>query len=319
VRWWSPAPRRCCSVRSETRPLDLVGAVATIEERVEALLADDDRRRRLSVRLRRHVHGRLATRLGLIAMVDALGIDSAPSERISVLLATRRPDRLRQVVADLAAQRHPDVELIVLPHGRDDVPDGLPGVARVQPVGADRPLGAVLNVGLDLATGPYVAKVDDDDRYGPHHLGDQLLAVHHSGAQLVGRRIHGVYDESADQTVHPAPGGEERFEDHLPGGTLLLPTDVLRQVRWRHVPRAVDTELVRAVHLAGGQRVLGPPVRLRAGPARRSPLRPRGGLGRRPDVRLRRRPARRVTGRFVARRPVRRVTSRVRSDGWAAA
>jgi hypothetical protein len=27
---------------------------------------------------------------------------------------------------------------------------------------------------------------------------------------------------------------------------------VLRAVRWRHVPSGVDTELVRAVHLAGG-------------------------------------------------------------------
>lgn len=231
---------------------DLVGSADTIEERVQALLADDDRRRRLSVRLRRHVHGHLATRSALLAVVEALGIDQPPSERISVLLATRRPDRLRQVVADLAAQRAAEVELIVLPHGQHDLPDDLPGVTRVQPVGADRPLGAVLNAGLDLATGAYVAKVDDDDRYGLHHLRDQVLAVHHSGADLVGRRVHGVYDESRDQTVRPAPGGEERYEDHLPGGTLLAPTDVLRSVRWRHVPRAVDTELVRSVHLAGG-------------------------------------------------------------------
>jgi len=28
--------------------------------------------------------------------------------------------------------------------------------------------------------------------------------------------------------------------------------DVLRALRWRHVPNAVDTELVRAIHLAGG-------------------------------------------------------------------
>lgn len=242
------------SLADALAPLDgeVVGDTADLDDRAAALLADDDRRRRTSVRLRRHVHSRHATRVRLVELVTALQLDDRPSERVSVLLATRRPDRLGQVADDLASQAHGDVEVLVLPHGDVAVPEGLPGVDRVERVAADRPLGAVLNVGLDLATGGYVAKVDDDDRYGPHHLGDQLLALHHAGAEVVGRRTHGVYDETADVSIHPPPGGEERYEDHLPGGTLLLPADVLRGVRWRHVPSAVDTELVRAVHLAGG-------------------------------------------------------------------
>lgn len=236
---------------------EVVGPSDTVEQRAGELLADDDRRRRSSVRLRRHVHRYLSTRERLIALVEALHLDVRPSERISVLLATRRPERVPQVMADLAAQRHLDVEVIVLPHGDASLPEGLSGIARVQRVPAERPLGAVLNVGLDLASGRYVAKVDDDDRYGADHLGDQLLALHHSGADVVGRRVHGVHDEAAGVTITPPPGGDERFEDHLPGGTLLLPAGVLRELRWRHVPRAVDTELIRAVHLAGGSAYSG--------------------------------------------------------------
>lgn len=245
-----PDPR----LRDALAPLDteVVGSTASIEQRTAALLADDAMRRRLSVRLRRHVHTRLSTREQLIALVDALHLDDRPSERISVLLATRRADRVQQVLQDLDAQRHPDVEVVLLPHGEAPLPDHVPAGTKVQRVPAERPLGAVLNVGLDLATGAHVAKVDDDDRYGTDHLGDQVLAVHHSGAELVGRRRHGVYDEAADVTIVPLPGGEERFEDHLPGGTLLAPAAVMRALRWRHVARAVDTELVRAVHLAGG-------------------------------------------------------------------
>lgn len=245
-------------LRSALAPLDaeVVGPADLLEARAEALLADDDLRRRTSVRLRHHIHARLSTRVALIALVEALHLDDRPSERISVLLATRRPERLGQVLADLAAQRHADLEVIVLPHGDAPLPTGfsevLPGELRVERVAAERPLGAVLNVGLDLATGCYVAKVDDDDRYGSEHLADQLLALHHSGADLVGKRVHAVYDEAADATFVPPPGGEERHEDHLPGATLLLPADLLRSVRWRHVPRAVDTELIRAIHLAGG-------------------------------------------------------------------
>lgn len=220
--------------------------------RAGLLLSDDDLRHRVSVRLRRVIHRRCSTRRAVLSLVAALGWDDPPSERISVLLPTRRPDRLAQVLEDLAGQRHPDVELILLVHGDGPVPEPLPPTAHVRRVPADRPLGAVLAAGLEVISGAYAAKVDDDDRYGGDHLGDLVLALQTSGADLVGRRTHGVYLEEHDRTIHPPPGGEERFEDHLPGGTLLLPADVLRAVRWRHVPRAVDTELVRAVHLAGG-------------------------------------------------------------------
>lgn len=230
----------------------LVDAPASIPRQVARLQADHDLRQRVSVRLRRHIQRHHSTRTALVALVSRLGLDAPPPERISVLLPTRRPDRLEQVVRDIAAQREVDVELLLLPHGDAPIPERLPGVTRVERVDGSRPLGAVLNAGLDLATGAYCAKVDDDDRYGRDHLGDQLLAMHYTGADLLGRRVHGVYDERRDVTHQPSPQGEETFEDHLPGGTLLLPMTTMRTVRWRNVPKGVDRELVRAVHLEGG-------------------------------------------------------------------
>jgi hypothetical protein len=230
----------------------VVGPADTVFERAATLVDDSGLRRRVSVRLRRRVHAHHTTWRRLVDLASRLGFADPPSTRISVLLPTRRPDRVGQVLADLAAQHHPDVELVLLPHGDARLPDGLPPGTIVQRVPAHRPLGAVLDAGIDVATGAYVAKMDDDDRYGTDHLGDQLLAWRYSGATLVGRRVHGVHDEETDRTIHPPPGGEERWEDHLPGGTLLLAADDLRRLRWRHVPDAVDTELVRAVHLEGG-------------------------------------------------------------------
>lgn len=227
-------------------PTDLATRAAT-------LLGDDELRHRVSVRLRRHVQRHCSTRLALERIVVALDRDRPPSRRISVLLATRRPDRVGQVLADLTAQHHDDLEVVLLPHGDAPLPEAVaaPGL-RVQRVPAERPLGAVLDVGLELVTGAYVAKVDDDDRYGSDHLADLVGALEVSGAAIVGRRSHGVYLEDQDRTIRPGPGSEERYENHLPGGTLLLPADTLRATRWRHVPNAVDTELIRSIHLAGG-------------------------------------------------------------------
>lgn len=230
-------------------------ARAGITARVEALLADDDARRRLSVRLRRHVHTARSTQAAVVDLVTALERFPAPDTSITALLATRRPARLPQVLSDLERQHHDDVEVVVLLHTDEAVPDRLLDrrcVRVVERVPPQRPLGAVLDHGLAHARGHAIAKVDDDDRYGPDHLGDLLLSLQVSGAEVVGRRVHGVFLEDGAVTLHPPPGGEERFEDHLPGATMLVRGAVLRTLRWRHVATGVDTELVRAVHLAGG-------------------------------------------------------------------
>lgn len=248
------------------RALLLVDGPAAIPASAAALLTDEDRRRRCSVRVRRHLHDRWSTRTLVQRIVTSLGIDEPEPTTVSVLLATRRPDRLPQVLADLTAQRHRSLELILLLHGRQQAPEGLLEAFRasdrgrrvvVESVDAARPLGGVLNAGLDLATGRYIAKMDDDDRYGPDHLGDLLRSLWYSGASVAGRRVHGIFHEDASVTVHPPSGGEERMDHHLPGATLLVPAPVLRRVRWRHVPNGVDTELLRSIHLDGGHAYSG--------------------------------------------------------------
>ncbi|MFA9429697.1 hypothetical protein [Egicoccus sp. AB-alg2] len=226
---------------------------AAVDARVAALREDGDALAALSVRLRRHVlrtHGRAAR---LDEVVEALGLDVPPRRRVSLLLATRRPELLHQVTADLARQTQEDLELVLAVHGDEPVPDRLALTpAAVVQVGAERPLGAVLNAALDASTGGLVAKIDDDDRYGRHHLDDLVLALDYSGAEVVGKRRHAVHDVAAGTLRVQSGQHEERWEDHLPGATMLVRGEVLRALRWRLVPNAVDTELVRAVHLAGG-------------------------------------------------------------------
>jgi hypothetical protein len=221
--------------------------------RIAELHADLDARDALSVRLRRHVltHHSRAARCAPI--VEALDLGPAPPRTIALLLATRRPDLLPAVCEDLARQHRDDLELLIAVHGDAAPPDRLAvAPAAVVHVPAARPLGEVLNALLDRTAAPLIAKIDDDDRYGPNHLVDLEVAMAYSGAELVGKRRHGVHDVTASTISMPDGPAEERWEDHLPGATMLVRGEVLRTVRWRHVPSGVDTELVRAVHLAGG-------------------------------------------------------------------
>lgn len=235
----------------------VVGSADGLLERRDVAFAKLGWRDDVSVRLRRRIYRNATTYGAAATLVNHLSLADPVDERVSVLLATRRGgERLRQVLQDLANQTYQPAEVVVIAHGDVDlsgVGDGRshPKIRRVQ-VDSTRSFGAVLNAGLQGVTTPLVAKMDDDDRYGPYHLEGLVHAMRYSGASIVGRRAHAVYDEIRDVTITPRRDNEERFEDHLPGGTLLTTAGWLKDLKFRHVSHAVDTELLKMVHARGG-------------------------------------------------------------------
>lgn len=178
--------------------------------------------------------------------------------RVSVVLATRRPDKLQGAVAQIARQSWPDVEIVLALHGFEvtrqelDVLEAYGRPVVVRQVPADRLLGEVLNAGVQAASGELIAKMDDDDWYGTNHLLDLVLARDHSGAALVGSQVEFVYLEDLDLVTRRPPEGEQ-YSDHVAGGTMLISAADLRELGgWRPVHRAVDRCLLQAVTSAGG-------------------------------------------------------------------
>lgn len=207
-----------------------------------------------SVRQRRAAigeHGRLGGRL------------VPPSrESVSVVLATRRPELLPHALAQVASQTHRRLELVLGLHGdgfdrpRVDrlVAEALPHIhCEVVVAPARVRFGAVLARATRAASGRLVAKFDDDDRYGPDHVADLVLARRYSGADVVGKSFEYIHFPDLDVTVqrpiHPA----EAYTRFVAGGTLLVAADDLAAVGgWRPVRRGVDRALLDAVRAAGG-------------------------------------------------------------------
>lgn len=212
-----------------------------------------------SIDLRRTALDRYSPKPAWNILLDQLGKPLLPLPSVSVVLATRRPEKLASALGQLARQSWEALEAVVVLHGFDaDLPqvrralEDYPGELQLRSVPAEMIFGDVLNAGVRAASGEFICKMDDDDWYGPHHVRDLVHAKDFSGAVLVGAQVEFVYLESLDITTRRPPLGEQ-YSDHVAGGTMMLGRDELRQLGgWRPVHRAVDRCLLEAVKAAGG-------------------------------------------------------------------
>ncbi|OPG10885.1 glycosyltransferase family 2 protein [Microbispora sp. GKU 823] len=232
------------------------GLAAALAAVTGEALASDLRREELSIRLRRAAlreHGAAARWRGLAL---AAGLPVPPHPRVSILLCTRRPEMVPFAVEQMERQRGVTAELIVGLHGFTAREAAIPRTrlpVTVIEASAATPFGEVLNRMAAVASGSYLAKVDDDDWYGPDHLADLLLARRYSGADLVGSAAEFVYLEPLDVTIRRCIG-TERFAPLVAGGTMLVTRAAFEAAGgFRPLARTVDGQLLQAVEAVGGR------------------------------------------------------------------
>jgi len=192
----------------------------------------------------------------LMDLAGVAGRDPKPS--ITAVLVSHRPGDLERVVASLLEQTHRPLELVVAVHGAEPTPAiermlaGADVPAEVFSFDRELTLGECLNRAAEHTTSPLLAKIDDDDHYGPAHLEDSFHALSYSGADIVGKGAHYTYLAEVDETFLRHPGTEESFIDGSPNGaTLVFRREVWDRVGFPHRPRHVDTGFLRAARSIG--------------------------------------------------------------------
>lgn len=183
-----------------------------------------------------------------------------PRPTVTALVSTNRPHQLDHVLSVLGAQEDVDLQVALLTHGFEVDDADLRARAKAAGVGmvelltapSDVPLGACLNLLLEAADGDVVAKIDDDDLYGPQYLSDQLYALAYSGADVVGKQAHYMYLEGVDATILRFADREHRYTDRVMGPTIVAARETAAGVRFRPLPRGEDTAFLEDLTQAGG-------------------------------------------------------------------
>ncbi len=244
---------------THARAVTVVETSDLAEQELLALGAHAElRRRRAQVGVREVLSEHTST-AAVDAVLSRLGIAEPRRRRpVSAIVPTMRPSQIGHVLEFVARQSHEQVQLVLVTHGFDADADV---TSRATDLGVDlavvaaapeMTLGAVMNLGVDVADGEYVAKMDDDNHYGPHYLRDLLATFDFSGAQVAGKWAHLTHLESSGATFLRFPHAENTLTRLVQGGTLVLPRQVASDLRFENLPRRVDTTFLDKVAAAGG-------------------------------------------------------------------
>ncbi|HSM94734.1 MAG TPA: glycosyltransferase family 2 protein [Rhizomicrobium sp.] len=175
-----------------------------------------------------------------------------------------RADVLEQAIRSVLAQACQDFEIIVVDDGSSDHPEQVVeaiGDPRIRVVRKENGGGAsARNRGFDEARGRFVALLDSDDHFLPHHLENMRLLLENTQntvgyARMVVDRGNGVTLLKPPRAIRPG----EHMATYLlcdrgfvPTITVALPADIARKVRYGGEWRvAEDTDFAIRLFLAG--------------------------------------------------------------------
>lgn len=236
-------------------PIDEVAQPETREDAewtLRALVRSKELRDRMVHKAQRRIWEEHTYTHRAMTVMDALDIGySSPFPRsVSAVVSTNRPDHLDHILDTHARQTHEERELVLVAHGFD-VPPGFSERARaagvehleVVPVDAEHSLGTCLNRGIAAASGEVIAKMDDDDIYGDHYLGDQLAALRYSNADLVGKQAHYLHLQRRDVVICRFPEREHRYTDLVMGPTLMARKETFSEFPFAERTLGEDTDL----------------------------------------------------------------------------
>ena len=187
--------------------------------------------------------------------------------KVSVLVSTLRSDDLTALLKQLYTQSLPGFELILGLHTIDLVAEHKVLIAKlkkrnvttvVKKFDSSFNLGSILTTLAKDSTGEFMAKMDDDDYYGPEHLRDLVDAAIATNADVVGRAMNYVYLEPLQLTVRRfAPHGTQAVElwsDWVCGGTILVRREKAEAAGWFGAgSTAVDRFLLSGITNNGGK------------------------------------------------------------------
>ncbi len=186
---------------------------------------------------------------------------------LSVLISSARPSDLLAIMLQLEKQTLSQFQLVIGLHNFDLTRAHRSQIKILEKRNIEViteyfdesfTLGKILTSLGKISHGEYIAKMDDDDIYGPHHLSDLLELIILKQADAVGRAMNFVYVEALDLTVRRMTSQgismANVWADWVCGGTILAKRSSAEGAGWFGAGKsAVDTFILQGIKSNGGK------------------------------------------------------------------
>ncbi|MDV7141407.1 glycosyltransferase [Tropicimonas sp. TH_r6] len=189
---------------------------------------------------------------------------------VTVLCPSKRPGFLGHISAQIRSQVHPNLHVVFVAHGPGHDPEeirrsfaGVASVTVIELPDPDVTLGVALNLALEQCQSDLVAKIDDDDFYGPNYIRSSLatfLFNGHDDVGIVGRNRAFCYVEDTDAFVLRFKRTDTNvIKSRVFGGTIFWSRQKLQDQKFQDLPRAIDTAFFKDAEEKGVKIFSGEP------------------------------------------------------------
>jgi len=220
---------------------------------IERLLADDFRRKTSVHRGYRLVHREHTYTDRVKFIFDKVGIpyEKIDSPLISCITCSNRPHMIENILNNFDCQNYSNKELVLMLEAEDQefnrIEDSLAdrNDVKIFRQSKEEFLGTAINRGIRLSAGEYIAKFDDDDKYGPNYLSDGLIPFSFSDASVVGKLETILFHEASGKYYLRFPGKSHRYLDLVMGATIIAKKSVFDTIEFGESNTGEDSEFLR--------------------------------------------------------------------------
>lgn len=186
-----------------------------------------------------------------------------------VIPVYNRANLIEEALDSVLMQTEQDFEIVVVDDGSNDDPGKVvaamndPRIVFVRQ--ENRGGGAARNTGIDRARGRFIAFLDSDDRFLPHHLATMRALIGKSPNAIGYARI--IVDRGDECIIVKPPRAIAEGENmatyllcdrgFCATSTMVVPADLARKIRFHeNLPAAEDTDFAIRAALAGAHFVM---------------------------------------------------------------
>jgi len=233
--------------------ISVVTDYSSAKYEIDRLLNNEFERNLMAFRGYREVMNNHTYSNRLREIFTKVGIDfgTKPKPMISCICVSNRPHLIEDILDKFDLQTYQNKELILVIEADDDSFSQIKQLTKerkdiiLQRAFEHEILGALLNKGVELSRGDYVAKWDDDDLYGPEYLSDSMLAFNYSSADVVGKLESYMYHQGTDSMYLRFENKRFRYQHLILGPTIIARRSVFDVVQFQERSVSEDTNFLK--------------------------------------------------------------------------